>query len=101
MPHTARKSGKGYAIVNRKTGKTVGHFEQQGEGEELGPCPRRSRPRMEAEQAQVTDTELAVVRAAVDLVEHWSMHDDHVNGPHLTDLEHKLTEAVIAYGAEP
>jgi hypothetical protein len=25
MPHTARKSGKGYAIVNRNTGKVVGH----------------------------------------------------------------------------
>jgi len=25
MPYTTRKSGKGYAIVNRNTGKTVGH----------------------------------------------------------------------------
>ena len=25
MPHTARKQAKGYAIVNKNTGKTVGH----------------------------------------------------------------------------
>ena len=25
MPYAARKRGKGYAIVNKQTGKTVGH----------------------------------------------------------------------------
>ena len=50
----------------------------------------------------MTDTELAVITAAADLVEHWSEHNDHLNGPHLTDLEHALTQAVLNWAnSEP
>lgn len=33
MPHAAKKSGKGYAIYNKKTGKTVGHSKTKSDAE--------------------------------------------------------------------
>ena len=33
MPHVARKSGKGYSIVNKNTGKVVGHSKTKSNAE--------------------------------------------------------------------
>lgn len=33
MPYTTRKSGKGYSIVNKKTGKTVGHSKTKSDAQ--------------------------------------------------------------------
>ena len=52
----------------------------------------------------MTDTKLAVIRAAVDLVAHWHARQQagsvHIDGPRLVDLEDTLADAVHEWSAD-